>query len=240
MNRDEDYIVEHADTFDWDDFECSMNIYSEQFREDFKHEIKYMFHKDEKGDLHREDGPATIHLGKESWYLGGEELCSTTAQILKDAIKENFTSQEEKEDWYLQNIHRQKYREELNPLIKNFSKSFFMKALERKVVDVSDLFTWAAEKGEDKLVKTLADIMGPDYPCIGGLTAFMCASSAGNMETSKLLLELGANINAEDDNGRNSYMFCEFFHKEKMMEFIKNHKDYIKPEVELKLVVAKS
>lgn len=92
MGESESYIIENADTFDWDNFVCEQTVYSEDFFERFKYYIKfftldgkYHSYKDrpafivnsgkawyEDGELHREDGPAAIYSdGSMFWYNNG-------------------------------------------------------------------------------------------------------------------------------------------------------------------------
>jgi len=236
----EEYITENADSFNWDDFECSMNIFSKKFVKEFKSEIKILFWKNEEGLLHREDGPATIdkRYNQKTWYIDGEEISKNTKKFLSKAKKQKFKNSEEKEVWYLENMHKLKYKDEKFPLLRNFSKDFFVKA--KETLELGEMFMWSAEQGYNTLVKILVEILGVDYREYVGSTAFMMAASSDQRKTVDLLLELGADINAVDDHDRNAVMFCDFFYKEEMANFIREHKDYVQPEIEKKLVVAKT
>ena len=69
----EEYIIANADTFDWDDFECNMNKYSQYFTDMFKDEIQDRIWTVD-GNLHRVDGPAIINpSGDKWWFLNGKK-----------------------------------------------------------------------------------------------------------------------------------------------------------------------
>ena len=66
----EQQIIANADTINWDTFEFDSKLFSKDFGEMFKHEIKIW---KKNGKFHREDGPAVIYYdGSEFWYLNGK------------------------------------------------------------------------------------------------------------------------------------------------------------------------
>ena len=66
----EQQIIANADTINWDTFEFDSKLFSKDFGEMFKHEIKIW---KKNGKFHREDGPAVIDSnGTKEWHLKGE------------------------------------------------------------------------------------------------------------------------------------------------------------------------
>lgn len=69
IRKGELWCIEHACQIDWDIFECEQTVFSKEFQEDFRFEIK---HWTLNGKLHREDGPAVIWPdGAKYWFLNG-------------------------------------------------------------------------------------------------------------------------------------------------------------------------
>lgn len=65
----EDLCTDFADHINWNIFEFHADIFSKEFGETFRNEIKFWRYK---GKFHREDGPAFVNSGTESWFRHGK------------------------------------------------------------------------------------------------------------------------------------------------------------------------
>lgn len=131
-NVTEEYIIEHADTFDWNSFRCDPNKFSEDFMHTFRNEIRSFAHRNEEGQFHRVDGPAVYsNSGAKHWFLNGR-LHRTNGPAVISA-KGN-------KQWYVNGIEHTEV--EFATLQSNNKTTNATDQLEEYITNNADTFEW--------------------------------------------------------------------------------------------------